>query len=241
MQLHDDWFSMHRKLRLLMVVRVWCASFLFALPRRSRQPPATVRSPALYDDQVLARCRGLSCIRNCFQFHSASVKGYTVICPMPSDVSGFCQPCTRARTVLQLSAPGLMPLLPLPSSILVESLLPWLHAGSVFRLATTARFDDPLLATFTSQARTALQELPTAFEDVLLTGMNVPVFEHRRVPRLILVPSAPEQATTAEKVRAFAAIRYNLLEERPGEFERHMLQAWMSARVDRCFVACALT
>ena len=82
---------------------------------------------------------------------------------------------------------------------------------------------------------------PIAFEDVLLTGMNVPVFEHRRVPRLILVPSAPEQATTAEKVRAFAAIRYNLLEERPGEFERHMLQAWMSARVDRCFVACALT
>ena len=142
-----------------MFVRVWCASFLFALPRRSRQPPATVRSPALYDDQVLARCRGLSCIRNCFQFHSASVKGYTVICPMPSDVCGFCQPCTRARTVLQLATPGLMPLLPLPSSIIVESLLPWLHAGSVFRLATTARFDDPLLATFTSQARTALQEL----------------------------------------------------------------------------------
>ena len=115
--------------------------------------------------------------------------------------------------------------------IIVESLLPWLHAGSVFRLATTARFDDPLLATFTSQARTALQELPIAFEDVLLTGMNVPVFEHRRVPRLILVPSAPEQATTAEKVRAFAAIRYNLLEERPGEFERHMLQAWMALMV----------
>ena len=101
MQLHDDWFSMHRKLRLLMVVRVWCASFLFALPRRSRQPPATVRSPALYDDQVLARCRGLSCIRNCFQFHSASVKGHTVISPVPSDVCGFCQRCTRARTVVR--------------------------------------------------------------------------------------------------------------------------------------------
>ena len=101
MQLHDDWFSMHRKLRLLMFVRVWCASFLFALPRRSRQPPATVRSPALYDDQVLARCRGLSCIRNCFQFHSASVKGHTVISPVPSDVCGFCQRCTRARTVVR--------------------------------------------------------------------------------------------------------------------------------------------
>lgn len=117
--------------------------------------------------------------------------------------------------------------------ILFPHLLPWLPLSAAVQLVNAARFGDVPCAAWRAYIAAAVQGLLEKLGPILQIGLNVPVFEHRRAPRLLLPPSLPQLTTVPEKLRALAATAFNLIEERPGGFERFMAQAWRDKFV--CF------
>ena len=113
----------------------------------------------------------------------------------------------------------------LPCSILIPLVLQWLPSSAALPLAAAGRFVDVPVEQFMRHFAVAVQFIHKQLQPILQHGLNVPVFEHRRLPGLLLAPSNSSGGNVQLQLHVLSASRLDLPAQDQDAFTHFMRQA----------------